>query len=142
MCDDIINPGVYIYNIYIFIYYVFTYYLYIYIHITIHQQKLQRYHYNSFITPGILFRGTLIGTGCQPAKHSKKLGKITKSSKTFNKVGKHQKTLQKLQNNSSPFCGLPTPLHSAHYLFTSPQVVGTSHIFHSIPKYQQKKDTI
>ena len=63
--------------------------IYIYIHITIHQQKLQRYHYNSFITPGILFRGTLIGTGCQPAKHSKKLGKITKSSKTFNKVGKH-----------------------------------------------------
>ena len=26
----------------------------------------------------------------------------------------------------SPFCGLPTPLHSSHYLFTSPQVVGTS----------------
>jgi len=43
----------------------------------------------SFITPGILFRGNLIGTGCQAVKHSKKLGKITKSSETFNKVGKH-----------------------------------------------------
>ena len=48
----------------------------------------------SFITPGILFRGALIGTGWQAVKHSSikhssKLGKITKISKTFDKIGKH-----------------------------------------------------
>jgi hypothetical protein len=46
----------------------------------------------SFITPGILFRGTLIG-GCQAVKHSRKLGKFSKSSETFNKVGKYNDLL-------------------------------------------------
>ena len=43
----------------------------------------------SFITPGILFKGALIGTGCQAVKHSSKLGKVTKKSKTFDKIGKY-----------------------------------------------------
>ena len=59
--------------------------------------------WSSFITPGILFKGTLIGTGCQAVKHSSKLGKVTKSSKTFDAIGKHWKTLQKLQTIFSIF---------------------------------------
>ena len=46
----------------------------------------------SFITRGILFRGTLIG-GCQAVKHSIKLGKISESSETFNKVGQYNDLL-------------------------------------------------
>jgi hypothetical protein len=51
----------------------------------------------SFITPGILFRGNLIGTGCQAVKHSKKLGKIPKVQKHSTKlenIRKHYKNFK------------------------------------------------